>query len=310
VAGFLAPMFDFDGQQNGEGSNEVVLTKEQHAAVERKKVLQASPLASTSLDAPARSPSARLQSKETTSAATKSPSEPKRAKRLPPPVTQITIQRGQTADPQDKFGERHRNALMAIFLNEDPSHIPELLKSQEIPQDFNTELVIDDQGHTALHWAAALAREQVVELLLKRGANVLRTNYAGETALMRACMVVNNYEQKTFQHLLNLLDRSLMIADNNDRTFLHHIALTSAIEGREEAASYYLQCTLNLLRENKNLQSLLDIQDVNGNTALNIAARGDSQRLVDQLIEAGASSQLTNHLGIKPEDYEDEDIVS
>ncbi|KAI8577975.1 hypothetical protein K450DRAFT_249315 [Umbelopsis ramanniana AG] len=310
VAGFLAPMFDFDGQQNGEGSSEVVLTKEQHAAVERKKVLQSSPLASTSADAPARSPSARLQSKETPSATTKSPLEPKKTKRTAPAITQVTIQRGQAADPQDTSGERHRSALMAIFLNDDPNHIPELLKSQEIPQDFNTELVIDDQGHTALHWAAALAREQVVELLLKRGAHVLRTNYAGETALMRACMVVNNYEQKTFQHLLSSLERSLLVADNNDRTFLHHIALTSAIEGREEAASYYLHCTVKLLSERKNMQGLLDLQDINGNTALNIAARGGSQRLVEQLMEAGASTQLTNHLGIKPEDYDEEDIES
>jgi ankyrin repeat protein len=199
---------------------------------------------------------------------------------------------------------------MAIFLNDDPSHIPDLLISDDAPQDFNTELVIDDQGHTALHWAAALARDKVVELLIERGANILRTNYAGETALMRACMVVNNYEQRSFDRILELLQKSVLVGDSNDRTFLHHIALTSLIEGREEAAAYYLRCTLKLLHERKHLHGLLDIQDANGDTALNIAARGDSKILVERLIDAGASNQVSNHNGIKPEDYDGADLVS
>jgi regulatory protein SWI6 len=199
---------------------------------------------------------------------------------------------------------------MAIFLNEDPSHIPELLMTPEPPRDFNTELVIDDQGHTALHWASALARVRVVELLLDRGANMMRTNFSGETALMRACMVVNNYEQKSFDRMLILLEKSLLVADRNDRTFLHHIALTSAIAGREEAASYYLRCTLKLFYAKKELQGLLDVQDVNGDTALTVAARGESKIIVEQLIEAGASTQVANNNGIRPEDYEEKDEVS
>lgn len=122
-------------------------------------------------------------------------------------------------------------------------------------------------------------------------------------------MVVNNYEQKSFERILFLLQKSVLIVDKNDRTFLHHIALSSAIEGREDAAAYYLQCTLKLLLERKSLQGLIDIQDANGDTALNIAARAESKLLVDQFIDAGASSQVSNNIGIKPEDYEEEDTV-
>jgi ankyrin repeat protein len=57
------------------------------------------------------------------------------------------------------------------------------------------------------------------------------------------------------------------------------------------------------------LQGLIDIQDANGDTALNIAARAESKLLVDQFIDAGASSQVSNNIGIKPEDYEEEDTV-
>lgn len=315
VARLLAPIFDFNGQQGGEGATEPLLTKEQHVAEERKRQQLASPAVSALPDtAGTRSPSARRQSRDSASTTTRINVDSKKSsqdkvQKTPLPVAPISVERGQSADPQDKSGERHRNVLMAIFLNEDPSHIPELLLSDDAPQDFNTELVIDDQGHTALHWASALARVKVVELLIERGANVVRTNYAGETALMRACMVVNNYEQKSFERILFLLQKSVLIVDKNDRTFLHHIALSSAIEGREDAAAYYLQCTLKLLLERKSLQGLIDIQDANGDTALNIAARAESKLLVDQFIDAGASSQVSNNIGIKPEDYEEEDTV-
>jgi len=321
VAELLSPIFDFDGQLSSEGLAEPILTKEQHVAEERKKQQLASPMASAPPDIVTRSPSVRRQSRDsaiaTTSAAISTRlnlefkrSSQKRPKKLPLPAAPVTLQRGQSADPQDKSGDRHRNVLMAIFLNDDPSHIPDLLISDDAPQDFNTELVIDDQGHTALHWAAALARDKVVELLIERGANILRTNYAGETALMRACMVVNNYEQRSFDRILELLQKSVLVGDSNDRTFLHHIALTSLIEGREEAAAYYLRCTLKLLHERKHLHGLLDIQDANGDTALNIAARGDSKILVERLIDAGASNQVSNHNGIKPEDYDGSDLES
>ncbi|KAG2180239.1 hypothetical protein INT43_004028 [Umbelopsis isabellina] len=313
VADLLAPMFDYDGQQGVNGTNEPLLTKEQHVAEERKKAQLASPMAPSPLAVPARSQTAfRRQSKDSIPKITKQNIEPKaqmadRPRREPSSVPIARIQRGQTADPQDRSGERHRNVLMAIFLNEDPTHIPELLMSQETPHDFNTELVIDDQGHAALHWASALARIKIVELLLNRGANVMRTNFAGETALMRACMVVNNYEQRSFERMLGLLEKSVPIADKSDKTILHHIALTSAIDGRQEAASYYLKCMLKLIRDRKELQGLLDVQDENGDTALNIAARGGSKELMEQLIAAGASDEMVNHNGIKPEDYNELD---
>lgn len=138
----------------------------------------------------------------------------------------------------------------------------------------------------------------------------MRTNFAGETALMRACMVVNNYEQRSFERVLGLLEKSVPIADKSDKTILHHIALTSAIDGRQEAASYYLKCMLKLIKDRRELRGLIDVQDENGDTALNIAARGGSKDLMEQLIAAGASDEMVNHNGIKPEDYNELENVS
>ncbi|KAJ2841401.1 transcriptional regulator swi6, partial [Coemansia brasiliensis] len=64
-----------------------------------------------------------------------------------------------------------RMRLMNIFLNEDAGYIPEWLADDGIQSQINVNLVIDDQGHTAVHWAAALARIQVLDLLLFRNAD-------------------------------------------------------------------------------------------------------------------------------------------
>jgi len=74
----------------------------------------------------------------------------------------------ETIDPASR-GERHRAALMAMFLNENPLSVPEFLISPHPPADLDVNIVIDDQGHTCLHWAAALARIDILRLLLAKG---------------------------------------------------------------------------------------------------------------------------------------------
>jgi regulatory protein SWI6 len=55
------------------------------------------------------------------------------------------------------------------------------------------DMPIDNTAHTALHWAATLARLPLLRALINSGASIYRVNNAGETALMRACAVTNNY---------------------------------------------------------------------------------------------------------------------
>ena len=45
--------------------------------------------------------------------------------------------------------------------------------------------------------------------------------------------------------------------------------------------------------------SLVDIQDVHGDTALNLAARIGSRHLVDQLLDVGANPEIENLAGLK-----------
>ena len=52
--------------------------------------------------------------------------------------------------------ERHRSTIMAIFMNDDDSFVPDiLLPHTTLPSDFDIDLILDEHGHNALHWAAA-----------------------------------------------------------------------------------------------------------------------------------------------------------
>ena len=126
-----------------------------------------------------------------------------------------------------KRSERYRASLMAMFLTDNPLAIPDFLLVTQPPHDLDVNVVIDDQGHTAVHWASALARLDILRLLVGKGGNVMSVNFQGETGLIRSVLVTNNYDAQTFPQLLSMLAPSLEIADSQKRSVLHHIALVS-----------------------------------------------------------------------------------
>lgn len=202
--------------------------------------------------------------------------------------------------------ERDRSILMSIFLSDKPEHIPDLLKNTQGKSGFNIDMVIDEQGHTALHWATALARAKTVELLVSRGANIACTSYTGETPLMRGVMVTNSYENNSFEKTFELLKESIAIVDNKKRSVLHHAALTAGIQGRTNAAVYYMKILLKAIpKDNDEIESIINAQDSLGDTALNIAARLHCQPLVDILLKAGATQSAENNNGLQMRDYND-----
>lgn len=172
------------------------------------------------------------------------------------------------------------------------------------------DLVIDEHGHTALHWSAALAKLANVRMLVAAspamgGANVHAGNHAGETALQRAVLVSNCYDTSTFPTLLHLLAPSLHTRDYRKRTVLHHIALVSALRGRAVTARYYLACVLDYIAQHQGgrYTNLVDAQDEDGETALSVVARIGNASMVKMLLEVGARKDITNVLGLKPSDW-------
>ncbi|KAG2222982.1 hypothetical protein INT45_012281 [Circinella minor] len=197
--------------------------------------------------------------------------------------------------------DEHRNLLMAIFLSDDPDHIPELL--QQSSHAFDINLIIDEQGNTALHWATALARVTIVQLLVSKGANPACVNYAGETPLMRSVMVTNSFDNNTFPTILSALSNTLTVVDQKKRSVLHHAALTSGIHGRTQAAIYYMHHLLHAIVSYPAAASILDWQDERGDTALNIVAQLECDEIVKLLTRAGAKKTTENNVGLASDDY-------
>lgn len=185
---------------------------------------------------------------------------------------------------------------------------------------------IDAGAHTALHWASTLGRLPLVRALIQRGASIYRVDAAGETALMRACVVTNNFEQESFGELLDMLGPSIELRDLRGRTILHHIAVTSAVKFRSQASKYYLDSLLEFVVRNGSvpnsqtsfggaaplnksmgiarfMSEIVNAQDQSGDTALNIAARIGNRSIISQLIEVSADPRIPNRAGLRPVDF-------
>ncbi|KAF3942247.1 Ankycorbin [Dactylella cylindrospora] len=217
--------------------------------------------------------------------------------------------------------EKAKEVLTSLFISP-PSAGPASYEDHPELQQLTTdeiELPIDKMGHTAMHWAAALANVPLVKTLVSKGASVLRVNYAGETPLIRGCLVTNNLENSTFPALLELLHPGISVVDDSGRTVLHHIALMSGIKGRSQASRYYLESLLEFVvkygaanSNNPNskginlgrfMSEIVNAQDKSGDTALNIAARIGNKSIVSQLLEVGADPSIPNRAGLCPLDF-------
>ena len=191
--------------------------------------------------------------------------------------------------------------ILDYFVSES-AQIPAFLISP--PADFDPNVVIDDDGHTALHWACAMGRIRIVKLLLTAGADIFRANAMGQTALMRSVMFTNNYDLRKFPELFELLHRSTINIDRNDRTVFHYVIDIALQKGKAHAARYYLEVILERLKEYpREVADILNFQDEEGETALTLAARARSKNLVRILLNHGADARVANRDGKNAEDY-------
>ena len=191
--------------------------------------------------------------------------------------------------------------ILEYFIS-DTNQIPPLLISP--PADFDPNMPIDDDSHTALHWGCAMGRIRVVKLLLTAGADIYRVNKSGQTALMRSVMFANNYDVRKFPELYELLHRSTLNVDSFNRTVFHHVVDVAMSKGKTHAARYYMETILNRLSDYpKELADVINFQDEDGETALTMAARCRSKRLVKLLIDHGADPKIMNNDGKSAEDY-------
>jgi len=166
------------------------------------------------------------------------------------------------------------------------------------PPGYPPDRAIDDQGHTAIHWAAAMGDIPVVRIFLERHADIAARNIRGETPLIRAVMFTNNYEKGTMSQLVELLKDSICIQDNFNGTILHHVAATTQSHSRKKMARYYVDVLLNRLSQllpPLEFSNFLNARDLKGDTALHIVARNNARKCVRTLLGRGAIGDLLNN---------------
>ncbi|KAJ3310907.1 hypothetical protein HDU76_003253 [Blyttiomyces sp. JEL0837] len=177
------------------------------------------------------------------------------------------------------------------------------LHKYTMPTGFDINMTLDEFESTAVHYAAALSKIELLSTLVTLGASVTKTNSNNESALIYAVMFGKRSEY--FVKLLPLLADTISITDDNNRTVVHHIVL-KAVTKRADSSVYYLRCLFDFCNGGQfNVKSFIDIQDTDGNTALNIAARmGSRMRVVIEiLLQAGANPHIPNFQNLTPVNF-------
>jgi len=212
--------------------------------------------------------------------------------------------------PAPTRDNRRAAVIAAICQRDDPEPVLDLLREITADQpggssSFDVDTIIDDQGHTALHIAASLARQQIVDSLIASGADIHRGNHLGETSLVRACLATHSADQQTFHMLVATLNQSIRTLDTSRKSVVHHIVSLAGVKGRAVTARYYLDQIFYWIAQHQggDFKSLVDLQDEHGDTVLNIAARVGNRSLVRTLLDVGANRILPNKLGLRPGDF-------
>ncbi|KAG0367836.1 hypothetical protein BGZ54_003171 [Gamsiella multidivaricata] len=246
------------------------------------------------------SPSVRSKTNRRSTSRTRASDQDDRKSTLSSTATAIAT--GSTSVETQSRGP-YADTLLEYFIA-DTLTLPKILT--EPPADLDFNIVIDGEGHTSLHWAAAMAKLEVVKILVQNGADTYRVNADGQTALMRSVLFSNNFEEKTFAVLLEVLQKTIFTIDKDDQTVFHHVTNTAGQRGKIHAARYYLECLLEKLAQHPSeLASIINVQDRVGDTALTIASRlkVGGKKVVKMLVDAGADLKIRNHTGKNAEEY-------
>ena len=194
--------------------------------------------------------------------------------------------------------------LLDYFMAPEDDEIPDYLIHP--PEGFNINHVIDDEGHTAFHWACSMGNLKIIIALLDAGANMNAVNLLGQTPLMRTVMFTNSYDLRSFAKIVELLRETIFQQDNAQRTVLHHIADSTSPRSKLSSARYYTEIFLSKLSETEPMslvESFVNRQDSKGDTALHIAARNEAKKCVKVLTSYHASTRIPNKSGTTPQDY-------
>ncbi|KAF2740234.1 apses-domain-containing protein [Polyplosphaeria fusca] len=198
---------------------------------------------------------------------------------------------------QDQQHQIWADALLDYFMLLDSDE--GFIHPPEPPANVNLDRNIDEKGHSAMHWAAAMGDVEVVRELIRRGARIDCLSNNLETPLMRGVMFTNNFDKNTMPHMIKIFQATVMRTDWFKSTVFHHIAATTSSSNKFLCARYYMDCIINQLAETwipDEVTRLLNQQDQNGDTAVHIAARNGARKCVRSLLVTQYDSTTASHL--------------
>lgn len=204
---------------------------------------------------------------------------------------------------QDQQHQLWADALLDYFMLLDSEE--GFVAPPEPPLHVNLDRAIDEKGHSAIHWAAAMGDIDVVKELIRRGARVDCLSNNLETPLMRAVMFTNNFDKNVMPSMVKIFQQTVVRKDWFNSTVFHHIAATTSSTNKFLSARYYLDCIINKLSETwipDEITRILNEQDNNGDTAIMIAARHGARKCVRSLLGRNASVDIRNHKGETADD--------
>ena len=193
---------------------------------------------------------------------------------------------------------KYSQDLLDYFVQSKVDELPGVLLHP--PADFDVNAPIDDEGHTALHWASAMGRMNVVGILCELHADIFLPNNEDQIPLVRSIMFTNNYDNRCFTELIAYLRPSIMHRNKSGRTVFHQIAIMTSHRSKWPASKYYLEslikdvCPTPSQEQQHRLRSILDSQDINGDTAVTICARNQARRFCRVLQRMGANTSIPN----------------
>ncbi|KAF2643853.1 apses-domain-containing protein [Massarina eburnea CBS 473.64] len=204
---------------------------------------------------------------------------------------------------QDSQHQMWADALLDYFMLLDSEE--GFMAPPEPPPSVNLDRPIDEKGHSAMHWAAAMGDVDVVKELINRGARLDCLSNNLETPLMRAVMFTNNFDKNVMPSMIKLFAQTVPRTDWFGSTVFHHIAATTSSANKFVCARYYLDCIINKLVETwipDEVTRLLNAPDQNGDTAVMIAARNGARKCVRSLLGRNVTVDIPNKKGETADD--------
>lgn len=196
--------------------------------------------------------------------------------------------------------EEYKETILQVLSSEDGSDKDYALPSQMYhpPSSLDINFEIDDQGHTPLHWATAMANIPLIKLLIALNGNVLQSNSKGFNCITKSIFYNNCFKAGSFPEIVSLLRICLVTPDSNGRLPLHYLVELSVNKSKDPVVinSYMDSIIQNLGQDDYTLLRMsLNFQDNLGNTVLHLAALNLNLELCNKLCYLGSSMDITNY---------------